>query len=306
MIRVLGLGDNVCDVYLHTKTMYPGGQALNVAVFSKRLGAHAEYLGAFGSDPMAVHIQKTLNHLEIPFPRCRQYQGENGYAKVSLVDGERIFIGSNQGGPLQSHPLRLEQDDLQYIAGFDLVHTSNNSFLDDQLPKLAKLPCLVSYDFSYRWCEDDRVKRVCPYVDFAFLSCGGSDSLQEVKEVCQKIHREGASVVVATMGKQGALLFDGDAFYRQPSEQTPAVDTLGAGDSFAACTLVEIVGAIKQLGKDTWNHSINRKEILTRALNKAASFATEVCQMNGAFNHGIPVPLEIEERIFHRRETNAP
>lgn len=30
MVKVLGLGDNVCDVYLHTGTMYPGGQAVTL------------------------------------------------------------------------------------------------------------------------------------------------------------------------------------------------------------------------------------------------------------------------------------
>lgn len=35
MVKVLGLGDNVCDVYLHTETMYPGGQALNFSANAK-------------------------------------------------------------------------------------------------------------------------------------------------------------------------------------------------------------------------------------------------------------------------------
>lgn len=25
MVKVLGLGDNVCDIYLNERTMYPGG-----------------------------------------------------------------------------------------------------------------------------------------------------------------------------------------------------------------------------------------------------------------------------------------
>lgn len=32
MIKVLGLGDNVVDKYMHIHTMYPGGNALNIAV----------------------------------------------------------------------------------------------------------------------------------------------------------------------------------------------------------------------------------------------------------------------------------
>lgn len=41
MIKVLGIGDNVCDKYLHIKTIYPGGNALNIAVFAKLSGAEA-------------------------------------------------------------------------------------------------------------------------------------------------------------------------------------------------------------------------------------------------------------------------
>lgn len=32
-ISVLGFGDNVVDKYEHIKTMYPGGNAVNFAVF---------------------------------------------------------------------------------------------------------------------------------------------------------------------------------------------------------------------------------------------------------------------------------
>lgn len=37
-ISVLGFGDNVVDKYEHIKTMYPGGNAVNFAVFAKKLG----------------------------------------------------------------------------------------------------------------------------------------------------------------------------------------------------------------------------------------------------------------------------
>ena len=44
MVKVLGLGDNVCDVYLHTNTMYPGGQAVNFAVYASELGAESDFM----------------------------------------------------------------------------------------------------------------------------------------------------------------------------------------------------------------------------------------------------------------------
>ena len=48
-VKVLGFGDNVVDKYEHIKTMYPGGNAVNFAVFAKKLGAErSAYMGIFG------------------------------------------------------------------------------------------------------------------------------------------------------------------------------------------------------------------------------------------------------------------
>ena len=95
--RVIGIGDNVCDKYYPSKIMYPGGQAMNFSVYAKKLGADAAYMGVFGTDSVASHIIHTLEQFQIDYSRCRQYKGENGYAKVTLVDGDRVFLGSNKG-----------------------------------------------------------------------------------------------------------------------------------------------------------------------------------------------------------------
>ncbi|MFQ8776666.1 MAG: hypothetical protein ACLR78_03230 [Roseburia sp.] len=47
MIKVIGIGDNVCDQYYPAKIMYPGGQAMNFSVYAKMLGAKSAYLGVF-------------------------------------------------------------------------------------------------------------------------------------------------------------------------------------------------------------------------------------------------------------------
>lgn len=117
-MKVLGIGDNVCDVYVHQKRMYPGGQALNFAVNAKMLGAESEFLGVFGTDLIAACVKQALQTYGIPFPRSRTYSGDNGYARVTLDHGERVFLDSNKGGVIQTHPLRFDREDLDYIADF--------------------------------------------------------------------------------------------------------------------------------------------------------------------------------------------
>ena len=147
-MRLIGIGDNVCDVYLHLAEMFPGGQALNVAVFAKMQGIDSAYLGVFGDDEVAEHIENTLSEFGVDKSHCRHVRGENGYALVTLIDGDRVFLGSNKGGVAREFPLVLDENDIEYIRQFSVVHTSNNSFFDGQLPFLYEAGIPVSYDFS--------------------------------------------------------------------------------------------------------------------------------------------------------------
>lgn len=40
--RLLGFGDNVVDIYDHLKTMYPGGNCVNVSVYGKMAGCEKQ------------------------------------------------------------------------------------------------------------------------------------------------------------------------------------------------------------------------------------------------------------------------
>lgn len=297
MVKVLGLGDNVCDVYLHTGTMYPGGQAVNFAVYAGQLGAQADFMGVFGGDAVARHVQSTLDEKGVGRSHCRSYPGENGFARVTLVEGDRVFMGSNRGGVLQEHPIYLEQADLDYIAGFDLVHTTNNGFVDSLLPQLRQLPPFVSYDFSYRWNEEDRVERVCPYIDFAFLSCSSLDDVQ-TQDLCRRLHEKGCGVVTATRGSKGATVFDGSRFYEQSPHLVEPVDTMGAGDSFATAMLTSLLQALEREGRNAWSWESFRSNALPQALDKAAAFSARNCLVHGAFGCGVPVPEELRPRMY--------
>ena len=296
MIKVLGLGDNVCDVYLHTGQMYPGGQALNFSVFARQLGAQSDFLGVNGTDAVAAHLLATLDEKGVGHSHSRVTEGENGFACVTLTDGDRVFKGSNRGGVLQQTPITLSEDDLGYIAGFDVVHTTNNGFLDAELAKLSGLGPLVSYDFSYRWNEPDRVERVCPYLDFAFLSCSDLSD-DEVFDLCKALHLKGCGVVVATRGSRGAFVYDGAQTFCQPPHLVKPIDTMGAGDSCATCMLVGVANALSRDGRACWAQADYRARILPGILAEAAVFASETCLVSGAFDCGVPVPDALQPAI---------
>ena len=143
-IRVIGVGDNVVDKYMHTKTMYPGGNAFNFSAYASMLGASSSYMGVFGSDEAAQLVQATARELGIDTSHCRVEEGENGYAMITLVDGDRKFLGSNKGGVAKEKPIHFEEADLEYLNGFSLICTSINSHINPELPKLRPLKPYVA------------------------------------------------------------------------------------------------------------------------------------------------------------------
>ena len=59
-MRLLGIGDNVMDAYLFQNKLYPGGNAVNVAVLAGRFGAQAGYLGILANDAPGRHFRTAL------------------------------------------------------------------------------------------------------------------------------------------------------------------------------------------------------------------------------------------------------
>lgn len=298
MIKVLGLGDNVVDVYTHTGTMYPGGNALNFAVYASFFGvADSAYLGAFGSDAAAAHVKATALELGIDLLHCRYYEGENGHAKVSLQDGDRVFQGGNQGGVVKNYPLSFSSLELAYINEFDIVHTSIFSYVEQSLPILREHTRFLSMDFSDR-ADDDYYVRCVPHIDCACVSCGDADD-EEVIALIDKLLTLGCSMVIATRGAKGAVVHAGGRLYRQAPCLVKAIDTMGAGDSFIASFLVGYAtgmqGAVDfppESGTGGLTSAKAFEDLLIQtSLYRAAVFSAENCRKEGAFGFGVPAQL---------------
>ncbi|MCC3358936.1 PfkB family carbohydrate kinase [Bacillus sp. REN16] len=289
------MGDNVCDIYMSSNQMYPGGQALNVAVYAKQLGVDSGYVGVFGNDGIAAHILHTLKTLSVDHTYCQQHEGENGYALVKIVNGDRVFVRSNRGGVAKEFPINLTKIDDDYLRRFDLIHTSNNSYFNDRLPIIKELGIPLSYDFSNFWDNWHITEQLCPFIDFGFLSCSSMTN-EAVIEVCKKVHNLGCKIVIATMGDKGAWLFDGESPIFQEARKVEAVDTLGAGDSFIASFLVNYFD-YKKTNDVLIDDKVKRETIYQNSLDKAAKFAAKNCLVEGAFGFGVDVPKPLRNQL---------
>ena len=292
-MRVLGLGDNVCDKYLHTQTMYPGGNAMNVAVFALKLDCEAAYIGTFGDDEVGDHVSATAHSLGVDLSRARRIHGENGYARVKLVDGDRVFLPGNSGGiARQNYPV-LSDTDLEYIAGFDLIHTSIYSDMETEYPKLTGIPGFISMDFSDCY-DDERILQCSRYMDCIEISCADMDP-EDIRRYIRTIFESGCrQMVIATRGSRGAIVAANGKEYMQSPYLVKAKDTMGAGDAFIAAFLVGYVRGMKlcvDFPESSKNSGITdieeyKDHLIRVCMHSASVFAAHQVLTDGSFGFG--------------------
>jgi fructoselysine 6-kinase len=242
------------------------------------LGCESAYLGVFGNDAAAKHVQQTLAETEVDISRCRHADGPNGRAVLTIKDGERVFVGSNEGGISKSVSMELIFDDIDYLQTFSIAHTSAYSYMDDHLARLRPLIPIVSYDFSDDF-DTEHSLSLCRYVDIAFFSC--SEWTEEATmELLRKTVKLGCTIALATRGPDGAILLEGESWFREAPQPITPTDTLGAGDAFISGFLVSYVGGQA-------DNNYRPASLIEVSLKKAALFAAETCLVQGAFGHGL-------------------
>lgn len=281
-LKLIGVGDNVVDVYRNKGVMYPGGNALNFAVYNSLRGADAAFLGVFGTDYPGVYNRAVLDSIGVDYSHSRVVQGENGRCCINLEGNDRVFLESNKCGVLREHPLVFSDEDKRYLRKFDWIHTTVSSYLEKELPTLCELNVPISYDFSDCFLEDD-LKALSPYLTLACLSCSHLPQ-EEMRKCMETIFLSGCPYILATRGKEGAFFYDGTEYYVQEAVPSNAIDTLGAGDSIAAVFVYEYAaGCLKAGIKIKGKPDPERSEIIRRALREGAAFASKTCEKHGAF-----------------------
>jgi fructoselysine 6-kinase len=270
MARILGIGDNTVDIYVDQGVQFPGGNAVNIAVLTKRLGAETSYLGCIGTDFLGEMIRDGLTAEGVDVSHLRIIEGPNAWSRIRHVGNDRYFDGSH---PSMRGDYRLGPEDFRFIAGFDLAHSSVYSRLESELERIGTAAPLLSFDYSSEYNEA-YIAKTAPYIDIAFLSDSkGSDD--DCLALAKLVAARGTGLVAITRGARGSLGFDGTQFQTQPIANAKAeiVDTLGAGDGFIAAFLMA---------------HLNQASIAD-ALMRGTEYAAHVCSYRGAFGHETPL-----------------
>ena len=212
--------------------MYPGGNAVNVAVHARRCGAQPRRTSApSGTDGAGQVVLGALRAEGVDTSLVRVVDGPNASAEVRVVEGNRVFgrrrrrrlaVPAGAGGP-------------RCGRGRDVVHTGECSMLEDQLPELAgrRAGCRSTSPSA----PGTTSRELRPATSTSpSASCPSGDRWSRRRPPARELRALGPGTVAVTLGAARCRRCSAG----RPGQSTPrprrraVVDTLGAGDAFIA------------------------------------------------------------------------
>ncbi|MCE5236665.1 MAG: fructoselysine 6-kinase [Clostridiaceae bacterium] len=229
MIKLACAGDNCIDYYGATGEKYPGGNPVNVAVYARRLGGAASYIGAVGTDENGKLLLNALEGKGVDVSRVHIVEGATALTHVAIVNGDRVF-GDYHEGVMEG--FALTQEDITFIEKHDMLVSGLWGRVEGELKRISERGVPIAFDCSDR-PESPQALVALAAADIAFFSDDISDDAA-LRARIRAIAAQGPRVVVATRGARGSLAYDGAGFTEQGIIDCTVVDTMGAGDSFLA------------------------------------------------------------------------
>lgn len=228
-MRIATVGDNCMDVYENLNQAFPGGNPVNVAVYSVRLGGEASYTGVVGDDKYGEIMIEALKRKNVDTSHLRILPGKTAITKVELIDGERVFGDYHEGVMLQ---FKLSEVDIKFLCSHDMVVTGLWGMIENDLYKIKEKGTPVAFDFATK-LEDPIIEKAIYHVDYAFFAYDEGDN-EFIREYMKNVYGKGPKIVIVTLGERGSICYDGKEFLTFGIVPCEVKDTMGAGDSYIA------------------------------------------------------------------------
>ncbi|RDJ25437.1 ribokinase [Bosea caraganae] len=278
-------------------TVEPGGKGFNLAVGAVRLGAAVDGLMAIGDDPLSVFAAPALRRAGLPLTMLKQFPGATG-GGVGFTDatGENclaVHAGANLSLSAQdvgsvADALRqaglvlaqFEIADAPIIEAFRLARQAGIRTLLNPSPFRAVKPEILA-NTSILIVNASEASALAE----ALPPASNSDAAAtEDERLAHSILQHGPDTLVVTRGNAGAIAFrKGEPALRQPAFAIEAVDSLGAGDAFAAGLAASLVAGLP----------------FKEALRRAAACGALVTQRVGVFE-ALPTATALQDFLHAR------
>jgi len=278
MVDVIGVGINATDTIIglsrfpefssklefSSTGVFPGGQVASALAACSRWGLSARYVGSVGDDSAAALQSNELrrNKIESYLICVRNCLSQLSYILVDGRTGERTILWKRDPR-LTLRPAYLGKEwvarsKVLLVDGHDTAAAARAAFW----ARKAQIPVVADVDNLYPGIE-----ALLEYTDYLFTSSefparflGDANLLTGLPEISQRF---GCRVVGVTLGRLGALAWDGTRFHYCRGYRVTALDTTGAGDIFHA-------GIVYGISRNWPLHAILEFSCAAAALNCTA------------------------------------
>ena len=297
-VDVVGLGLNATDTVLIVRhfpalggkervvssSVHVGGQVATALVTCQRLGLRTRYIGKVGDDEGGKLQLASLKHEGMDVRYTRVVPGtpnQFGHILVDQATGERTVFWDRHAR------LTVTPDELTEgaITGARILHLDGCDveacLQAARWARRAGIPVVADLDTVYK-----KVESLFPYIDYLIASTkflptltGEADPFRVLEYTANEYQMKAPGM---TLGRDGALIYQGGRFHYSPGFVVETVDTTGAGDVFHGGFIYGLLAGWK----------------IGRALDFANAMAALNCTALGA-RGGIKTQAEAEKLMAH-------
>lgn len=278
--RPLVIGEVLFDCFPDGSAVL-GGAPFNVAWHLQGFGLAPLMISSVGDD---AHGKRVLELMRQWGMDARGVQTDalhpTGEVKVSLEDGQPSYdIRADQAydhiSVEQLQPALENQAFSLLYHGSLLTRTPHSRAVIEQLLEATAAKLFVDINLRPPWWDTENVQRALQKASWVKLNEDelltimqvDSDSTMGLFEHAKQMQEEFAlDLLIVTQGELGAFFISPDDMISGSPVAANVVDTVGAGDSFSAVTILGLI--------QNWPLAV----ILERALE----FAAKICEQRGA------------------------
>ena len=262
--RVLCLGEILYDVLadqlgrslseVESWTSYPGGAPANVACALVKLGTPSAFIGAVGEDQPGNELVKLLEEVGVDTTGVQRHPSSP--TREVLVtrkqNGDRVFSGFKDYDTAEFADTRLKAaklpeklfalSEILVIGTLELAYPETGEAVYRALELASQHNVKILLDVNWRdvfWknpeAAPDKIRELIKKVDFLKLAKEEAELLFDTADAGAITYRVNTlEGVLVTDGDKGCAYCLGENEDKLPSFSVSVVDTTGAGDSFVA------------------------------------------------------------------------
>lgn len=225
--------------------MIPGGKGSNQAVAVSKLGGKIAFLGSVGNDSagnqMLTNLEK--NGVDTHHIKISDTEGTGTFLIMLDDDGDNTMVGTlGANGTLTANDVVQPLNNINAPVLLLQMETSRESVMA-ALKTAKEKNMFIILDPAP---ADGYFEEALTYADCVTPNQQETEKISGIKvetyddavKAAKIIHEKGAKTVIIKMGDKGNLVYQNGAIEFVAAHKVKAVDTVGAGDTFAGALAV--------------------------------------------------------------------